>query len=218
MRGAEVLLCVLLAHAKAADNPADVSYPHIATSARADHFIHTFYEPLSNEYRDDSVNVEMIGVWSEVWKARGWDTRVLTMWDAAKHPLYEQVAARLDALAKRGAFEKGIEYEKMCYFRYLAIAVAGGGWMSDYDTIPLNILPGDPMPTEFTSYSRHVPALMVGTADQWTALLLRMVSAAEEFCRKFPGGEVPGAGTKHKSDMIMLLLIHDQDQGKGAHS
>ena len=50
--------------------------------------------------------------------------------------------------------------------------------MADYDTVPLAMIYDQgkhPMPPRFTSYDRHVPALMVGSADQRTILLLRIL-------------------------------------------
>lgn len=52
------------------------------------------------------------------------------------------------------------------------MAVNGGGWMTDYDTIPLNMnadVYGKELPNEgqFTSYEVHVPSLIVGNSDEW---------------------------------------------------
>ena len=43
-------------------------------------------------------------------------------------------------LRQRVPLGQNEEYEKMCYFRYLAMAEVGGGWMSDYDTLPMQLL------------------------------------------------------------------------------
>lgn len=93
--------------------------------------------------------------------------------------------------------------------------------MCDYDTIPLAMLNDKgrhPMPSHFTSYDRHVPSLMVGNADQWTALLLRMLDVVEAFV--FNVDTVVSSTLRDKlvkqcdpwcngskSDMIALLLV-----------
>ena len=42
--------------------------------------------------------------------------------------------------------------------RYIAVAADGGGWMSDYGTIPAAFSPPNALPNggNFTGFSRHV--------------------------------------------------------------
>ena len=74
------------------------------------------------------------------------------------------------------------------------------------------------MPSHFTSYDRHVPSLMVGNADQWTALLLRMLDVVEAVVfnvdtvvsstlRDKLVEQCGTSGNGPKSDMIALLLV-----------
>ena len=88
------------------------------------------------------------------------------------------------------------------------MAEAGGGWMSDYDTIPLVISPGS-MPEKFTSYQRHVPSLMAGTAQEWADLVMHMADVAETTAA---GGVNPDG---RQSDMLELYEVHERDKAQG---
>ncbi|CAE7267339.1 gly-3, partial [Symbiodinium sp. KB8] len=95
-------------------------------------------------------------------------------------------------------------YDYHCYMRYLAMAEAGGGWMSDYDVIPTWFPPDTDLPNDgrFTSYQNHVPALLSGRQDEWyrmaDTLLTLAVSKGKEkaiktgseylFSDMWPGG------------------------------
>lgn len=190
---------------------------------RAEKTMHTFYQPFPNSF-DNTKDIEVMGAWAHTWKAAGWATRMLTLIDAQGHPLFNSVKNRLNKLDEAKALGGNTEYEKMCYYRYLAIAGNGGGWMSDYDTIPLTMMNDNgkyPFPDKFTSFSKHVPALMVGTADQWTSLVLRMLDVVEAAVFKDYSklsafettkmlkrcGETCSNPKSPYSDMIGLLLV-----------
>ena len=63
---------------------------------------------------------------SEEWEAIGFDTHILTMEDAKKHPLYDKMESVVKPVFRT-------DYNAMCFYRWLAMA-NHGGWMSDYDT------------------------------------------------------------------------------------
>jgi hypothetical protein len=175
--------------------------------------MHTFYEPLPG-LADTAEDVLQMGSWSEVWKDAGWSTRMLTLSDARRHPQFQAVDNRLTRLIAAGTrLGNNVAYEKMCYFRYLAMAAAGGGWMSDYDTIPLgDMIAGTPLPRLFTSYTKHVPSLMVGSADQWIELLMHMLAIVEDVAYNYKNDWTDRCGTNcgptvGKSDMVALLML-----------
>eukprot|EP00439_Symbiodinium_sp_Y106_P025954 s603_g3.t1 len=73
-------------------------------------------------------------------------------------------------------------YDYHCYMRYLAMAEAGGGWMSDYDVIPTWFPPDTDLPNDgrFTSYQNHVPALLSGTQEEWYRMADTLLTLAVE--------------------------------------
>ncbi len=73
----------------------------------------------------------LLNAWESLWRESGWETRILTMDDAKKHKDFN----RMKAIMER--FKDG-EYNRRCFYRWLAMAEIGGGWMSDYDTFPLD--------------------------------------------------------------------------------
>jgi len=96
----------------------------------------------------------------------GWKPIVLTLKDAKRHPLFLNFTKAFDE-----AKYPLSKYDQMCFYRWLAMAKVGGGWMSDYDTMPLYSNPAEsltlPNDGKFTSYQRHVPALIVGNTSEW---------------------------------------------------
>jgi len=124
--------------------------------------IHTFFEDLSST--SSSQGNPLLDAWKEEWSRIGFETKILTMEDARQHPLYETM---------KDVIDRDVDsYNKMCFYRWLAMASqAEGGWMSDYDTFPTNFpldeginLPND---GKFTSYEFHVPSLMSASKDEW---------------------------------------------------
>lgn len=98
------------------------------------------------------------------------------------------------------------DYEVACFIRHLAMANVGGGWMADYDVVPL-ALPACAAPSNdglFTTHEGHVPSLVSATASEY----LRV-------SRLF--GTVPWAshpelftvnGRPHVSDMHALKFLN----------
>jgi len=129
--------------------------------------IHTFFDSLTKNA--DAV----LKVWEREWTDCGFETKVLTIEDAERHPDFEKVVTIMEPLhGKMG-------YDSLCFYRWLAMAASGGGWMSDHDTMPTNfpLNEGITLPNNgtFTSFQLHVPALISGTAEEWdrvTHLLL----------------------------------------------
>ena len=87
--------------------------------------MHTFYEKVSVG-KDD-----LLEVWKEELTNAGFEARVLTLKDAERHPYFKEMKSIV-------APYFGNEYDAMCFYRWLAMAASGGGWMSDYDTFPTN--------------------------------------------------------------------------------
>ena len=95
--------------------------------------------------------------------------RILGSQHAEAHPDYEAISATLNEKVPLGI---NPFYDRSCYLRHFAMAASGGGWMTDYDTVPLN-MPADvygkslPNYGRFTTFENHVPCLIVGDNDEW---------------------------------------------------
>jgi len=98
------------------------------------------------------------------------------------------------------------EYDRMCFYRWLAMAASGGGWMSDYDAFPVQSQPfvdAAKLPNEgkFTGFNNHVPCLVSGSAPEWDRLSAFMFNS------------YMGHTTEFWSDMYALLEIHQKLDG-----
>jgi len=165
--------------------------------------MHTFFEPASLGYCCGMMNDDhdrLVHAWEKSWQDRGWNTKVLTKDDAMKHPDFESQSIMLSGLNLS-------EYNQKCYWRWMAMASlfdendptsGGGGFMSDYDTVPLEL--DAEMGRElqianggkFTSYKNHVPCLVHASRAEWDRVLHLLISV-------IPEGMHPDA-----SDMIIL--------------
>lgn len=77
---------------------------------------------------------------------------------------------------------------------------------SDYDVLPLHDFVHEgmnlPMKGVFTSYARHVPCLLSGTANEWNRMTKRLVEYATSNLESYGGGT--------PSDMLALLGLHEK--------
>lgn len=156
------------------------NYPYYSLSANIPIYrptIHTFWAPvktLSNGDKgtgmtDDADN-QMFELWRLSWEAIGWQVRVLTLDDARKHPRYNEFYSKLQDVPLWGNRRKGVnrEYNQWCYIRWLAMVVVGGGWMSDYDILPVRRIPH--YIGKFTAHQGGVPSLVSGTEEEWSRM------------------------------------------------
>jgi len=155
--------------------------------------MHTFYEKGGGGQDD------LLEVWKDEWEAAGFEAKVLKLEDAKRHPYYEKMEKVISPIFTE-------KYNQMCYYRWLAMSVAGGGWMCDYDTFPTNF-PTDevkklPNEGKFTSFESHVPSLMSGTAAEWTRVAELLVEA------------IPRVPDNLKSDMHAFQLLKEDGTHK----
>lgn len=172
--------------------------------------IFTFYEPVSapdHTGMSAENDRELIQAWARSWQEVGWDPRVLNVDTARQHPEFATFEGYLEGLP----FGK---VDRVCFYRYLAVGVAGGGWLSDYDTFPLSRAnwdgTGDPLfvpnngdlTVHEMSEKGGVPSLVSGTANEWFRLAKMQVENAKSHSME-----------PHWSDMKALQDIYAQSGG-----
>ena len=185
--------------------------------------IYTFFELRKNEngkhVKEDEErhDLNMLSTWKQLWEDAGWETRVLTLKDAKKHKDFEYFSKALLSSPldpKKQKFYGGIypeSYNYLCFMRWLAMASHGnGGFMSDYDTIPMGINPGIglflPSYGAFTSYDRHIPSLLSGTGEEWERMSKLVLKKGVDEIKSNHGQ----GNSKRRiySDMLALKDIH----------
>lgn len=78
---------------------------------------------------EDELRLQLL--WRERWSAAGWEPFVLTEWQARQNPYF----AEFDQAISKFPSANPATYERACFLRWLALEVAGGGFMSDFDVI-----------------------------------------------------------------------------------
>lgn len=177
----------------------------------------TFYEPIPDELRntgmDDQSDRMLLQAWEKHWQAAGWQTKILNLSHAKLHPRFEEYERRLQDVPLNGMDGKGrnVQYNQYCYYRWLAMASVGGGFMSDYDNFPLQFGSGVanqpqrlqlPNQGRFTVYSvasgsegAGIPCLMSGSDGEWMRLAFAILRSGEAHARD----------EKHWTDMFALM-------------
>lgn len=145
--------------------------------------MYTFYNTIAqNGSSDTPGDKELLELWKEKWNEAGWDARVLNMDDAKNHPRYEEFAEKVELVPLR----VHDLYNRFCFYRWLAVASVGGGWMSDMDVFPLNFHEPDVyfQDGRFAIYFRAprggVPCLMSGSQSEWERLAFATVENGVE--------------------------------------
>jgi hypothetical protein len=105
--------------------------------------IKCFYSPIIinsriTEFSQDSL--ELIKLWKKSWSNHGWNPIVLSLEDAKKHPLYNEIDLKdYSSNLYKGSIN-GHEYLELCYSRWFAYGCSEGGW-SDYDVMNYGFTP-----------------------------------------------------------------------------
>lgn len=160
--------------------------------------IHTFFHYIDPSKKGTGMSVEaderLLALWKQEWSDAGWDPVVLSLEDAEKHPRFEEFKETLEKVPLMGKGGRGVNifYNQLCYYRWLAMAAVGGGWMSDYDVFPVRhvdegdhsdhnkaFLPGDGYFTVHAivsgSAGSGIPCFMSGTADEWEKMAFNIL-------------------------------------------
>ena len=137
--------------------------------------IYTFYEKESiDKWTEEQTPTDLNG-WRNAWRNAGWHPVVLQLKDAKRHPKFKELKEILD-----NSHIRNLQHEKMCFYRWLAVAAAGGGWMSDYDIYPLHADPtvyGHKLPNngKLTSHCSYSPCIVSGSENEWNRIIPLMM-------------------------------------------
>jgi len=144
---------------------------HLTQSSTDRPVMHTFFYSL------EEAEENVLNLWKKEWTNAGFDAKVLTVEDAKRHPDFEMVKNIMEPIHG----ENG--YNALCFYRWLAMAASGGGWMSDHDTFPTNFPLHEaidlPNGGKFTTFQGHIPAMMSGSAKEWDKLIKLLIEVKE---------------------------------------
>ena len=133
--------------------------------------MHAFFELAFHKHTEERLWFDL-NEWKKALQGAGWNTVVLTLDYAKRHPLYKTFRTVFVE-----AHHSTKPCDQMCFYRWLAMAsTSDGGWMSDYDTYPLNMHQnyehGFDLPNNgsFTSNLYFIPNLISGSKSEWNRM------------------------------------------------
>lgn len=95
--------------------------------------IYAYYESVPGYRHEGGIQ----RAWRNSWAMYGWTPIMLGIEEAQKHRLFNDVTAHVKQLPSVNVES----YELACYYRWLALAAVGGGWLADYDVINYGLKP-----------------------------------------------------------------------------
>lgn len=150
--------------------------------------VHTYFNPVPK--MDVGTEHQLITLWQKSWRASEFLPVVLTHQMADAHPLrdaYVDVVSRFPSVNPPG-------YDLACWMRWLALAQAGGGLMTDYDVIARAFSPEFlALPSDVTVLDRGGVPCAVHTTPEGAQQIVLDVIARDH---KHDG--------KHYSDMFFF--------------
>ena len=160
--------------------------------------IYTYFERIDATNRttgmSDEEDNDLLMFWKERWQEAGYVPIILTSNDANLSHLsmhsqnqsftkerYESVRSKLDSLPLD-------DFGSILFRRWLAMAVVGGGWYSDYDNFPLWGEELPKMPARLNLYDILSPTLASGSGVEWLDTLEALLEDASEHCSHISKG------------------------------
>uniref|UniRef100_A0A7S4VYJ9 Uncharacterized protein n=1 Tax=Ditylum brightwellii TaxID=49249 RepID=A0A7S4VYJ9_9STRA len=145
---------------------------------------------------------EMLQTWARSWRNHGWEPKVLYKRHAEKHPYFEKFEEILDKVKIK-------YYDHICFHRWIAMSMYGG-YMSDYDTYPVDMPPETfkilPNSGRFTAYDNNIeggaiPSLLSGTQEEWRTMMGKILKLMATHKGEFT------------SDMRVLTELNSKEPG-----
>ena len=165
--------------------------------------VFTYFEPVAALNKHDQLRE--ISVWKASWERYGWRPQILTHEYVERSRDWRDLTASVARLPSVNA----PGYDVNCYLRWLALANAGGGLMTDYDVVNLGFTPAmlehEVSPQRF--FAGPVPAMVYATADGARGLFNECASY-----QLVPSDTYHG--TPHTSDMY---IFEKHGHGIGEH-
>lgn len=140
--------------------------------------LHSYIDkPIIYTYFDylDAMNEEekLLELWAESWEYYGWKPVVLDRTVAESHPRFKEWAQKFSQYPSINPKE----YELACYYRWIAMAVVDGGFMSDIDVMNYGFRPPSHIAPNFTLHQGHIPSLVSASKEEYE----RIVNALATF-------------------------------------
>ncbi len=140
----------------------------------------------------------MLRVWLKSWYEIGWEPLVLFYDAAERHKEYAKLYNELTSKSKTAT--------PQVYIRYLAMANVGGGWLSDFDVIPLSKFAKRALPNggkitihESSKEGAGVPSLVSGSAEEYMRLSRGIVANARQHGNSPSWDDAQSLQEMHKS-------------------
>jgi hypothetical protein len=163
-------------------------------------FIYTYYDKLdSSSFGPDEL--ELLELWKKSWSAYGWTPVILSQNEARQHPKFEEYSK----VFKSFDFVNDQSYELACYYRWIAMIVVGGGFMSDIDVMNYGFRYPEKWDWKFTTHQVYVPAFVSASKEEYQRVVDLLVS--------YNSKTIPTIivnGKPHTSDMVAFKKMSEE--------
>jgi len=172
--------------------------------------MYTYYTPAATDMTNEA-NMELLEAWKKAWHDAGWEPVILNEVHARGLPEFD---ALMDLIVDPTTIGT---YNMACYIRWIAMAAVDGGFMSDYDTFPLNhfLRHGRELPFagQLTIWERHVPCLVSGNGSEYFRMAKKIGRSLQEHVYKQKYINENGSKDAYRqqvrwSDMLALLELY----------
>lgn len=138
--------------------------------------VYTYYENINFKHQD-----ELITLWENSWRARGFEPIILTKRDAEKADFYKEFVAEITMLHQEIAGKPLSKYGLSCWLRWLAYStqVEEKFYVGDYDVINHNFKPIEPE-NILHLMDGCCPCFASGTSSQFLNLCKKIIDITEQ--------------------------------------